>query len=190
MTVRTTGISMNPEISSTRSTSSRAEAMPIAVAFLVLVFGFSGIAQAATIPFSYIINGGSLTTGLPPTLSETFTGSGVVTPFGVATYSDSGTLTVGQFSPGVFGPMVLDVTYVLSFNGGVDTFFGGEVVSFSAPDMNGVQASTATMTILGGTGIFKQATGSGIGSAKSSPLPPTGPAPVTIQAADKSPLPG
>lgn len=78
MTVRTTGISMNPEISSTRSTSSRAEAMPIAVAFLVLVFGFSGIAQAATIPFSYIINGGSLTTGLPPTLSETFTGSGVV----------------------------------------------------------------------------------------------------------------
>ena len=149
-----------------------------------------GIAQAATVPFTYTITGESATTGQPPTLNEAFTGSAVVVPFGTAEYTDSGTLTLGQFPNDGFGAMSLVVDYTLSFNKGLNTFFGKESVSFGPPDQNGVQITTATMTIAGGTGIFSGATGSGTGSATVNPPPPTGPNPVTIAGSGDITAPG
>jgi hypothetical protein len=75
--------------------------------------------------------------------------------------------------------MLLKVDFVYSFNQGADTFFGNTVVNFSAPDMDGVQTTTATGTINGGTGMFEGATGFDTGSAKVSPPPPGESVPIT-----------
>jgi hypothetical protein len=159
-------------------------------ALLILVFALSYVAPAATIHWTSTVTGTSAATGQPPNLHEEFTGSGVVTPFGAATYSDSGTLTLGAFPSGAFGPMLLKVDYVFSFNEGADTFFGKTVVNFGAPDNDGVQITTATTTIDGGTGMFTGATGSGIGNAKASPPPPEGASPITTFGSGEITAPG
>ena len=160
------------------------------IALSTVIFACCGLAQAATVPFTYTITGESATTGQPPTLNEAFTGSGTVVPFGTAEYTDAGTLTLGQFPNDGFGAMSLTVDYTLSFNKGVDTFFGKEFVTFGPPDQHGVQVTTATMTIAGGTGVFAGATGSGTGSATVNPPPPTGPNPVTITGSGDITAPG
>ena len=95
------------------------------LALVALVFGSGWTAHAATVSFTYTVTGQSATTGQPPTLNEAFTGTGTVVPFGSANYTDSGTLTLGQFPADGFGAMSLDVDYTLSFNSGVDTFRKG-----------------------------------------------------------------
>ena len=162
----------------------------ILLALPIVVLGTSGIARADAVAFSYTITGDSATTGQPPTLNEAFTGSGTVVPFGAAKYTDSGTLTLGQFPNDGFGAMSLVVDYTLSFNNGADTFFGKEFVSFGPPDQNGVQLSSATMTIAGGSGIFSGATGSGTGSSTVNPPPPTGPNRVTLVGSGDIAAPG
>jgi hypothetical protein len=171
------------------STPPRSKPLRVRFAVSMLIFGSWGTAQAATVPFIYTISGESATTGQPPTLNETFTGSAAVVPFGTADYTDSGTLTLGQFPNDGFGAMSLVVDYTLSFNKGLDTFFGKEFVTFGRPEQNGVQVTNASMTIEGGTGIFTGATGSGTASATVNPPPPTGPTLSLSAAAETSQLP-
>jgi PEP-CTERM motif-containing protein len=162
----------------------------VLLALPILVLGTSGMARADTVGFTYTLTGQSATTGQPPTLNEEFTGTAAVVPLGTANYTDSGTLTLGQFPNDGFGAMSLVVDYTFSFNKGVDTFFGMDSVTFGPPDKKGVQVTTATMTITGGTGIFSGATGSGSGSATVPPPPATGPNIVTIVGSGDITAPG
>ena len=160
------------------------------IAMSMVILGSWSIGQAGTLPFTYTISGESATTGQPPTLNQAFTGSAAVIPFGTADYTDSGRLTLAQFPNDGFGAMSLIVDYTLSFNKGLDTFFGKEFVIFGPPDQNGVQVTKAAMTIEGGTGIFTGAAGLGTGSATVNPPPPIGPNVVTIAGRGEITAPG
>lgn len=146
----------------------------IAIAFAGLFAMNSGIAQASTIPFSLTVTGGVVTNGQPSpsnlVLMETFTGSGVVAPFGTGTYSDMGTITF-DFFPSGFGVMSATSNFVFSFNAGANTFFGTSVDTFSAPDAFGSQANTGVLTIIGGTGKFSGASGFANAMGLSDPSP-------------------
>jgi PEP-CTERM motif len=148
-----------------------------------------GIAQAGTIPINFKVTGGVTTNAQPspanPIVMDTFTGSGTFAPFGGGAYSDVGTITFGVFPSG-FGVMSITSNFVVSLNGGVDTFFGTSVDTFTAPDAMGDQANTGALTILGGTGIFKGATG--FASAAGLTLPP--PAPISFTGSGQITAPG
>lgn len=135
----------------------RGATIGILVAMLVLVFGSSGITQAATIPFTFGVTFDTFAVGVPspatPTLPTTVLGSGSFAPFGSAIYSEAGTITFVMLPSGTFVPSSVMNNFIASFNGGADTFTGTDSVLF------GPTTFSNTLTIMGGTGIFSGATG-------------------------------
>jgi len=129
----------------------------IAPALLILVFGCFGIAQAATIPFTFGLTFDTFVVGVPSpttlTLPTTVSGSGSFEPFGSAIYTEAGTITFAMLPSGKFAPSSVQNNFTASFNGGADTFTGTDSVLFGATTFSN------TLTILGGTGIFSAATG-------------------------------
>jgi hypothetical protein len=129
----------------------------IAPALLILVVGCFGIAQAATIPFTFGLTFDTFVVGVPSpttlTLPTTVSGSGSFTPFGSAIYTEAGTITLAMLPSGEFVPSSVMNNFTASFNGGADTFTGTDSVLF------GPTTFTNNLTILGGTGIFSAATG-------------------------------
>lgn len=123
---------------------------------LMLVFSSSGIAQAATIPFTFELTYDVFVVGVPSpttlTLPTTVLGSGSYAPFGSAIYSETGTVAFVMLSSGEFVPASVSNNFTASVNGGADTFTGIHSELFGANPSN-------TLTILGGTGIFSGATG-------------------------------
>jgi hypothetical protein len=132
----------------------RGATVSILVALFMLVFGSSGIAQAATVAFTFELIYDVFVVGTPslstPTLATTVQGSGSYAPFGDAIYSEAGTVTYAMLPSGEFVPSEVTNTFTASFNGGADTFTGTHSHLFGVSD---------TLTILGGTGIFSGATG-------------------------------
>jgi hypothetical protein len=126
----------------------------IVPALLILVFGCFGIAQAATIPFTFELTFDTFVVGVPSpttlTLPTTVSGSGSFAPFGNAMYTEAGTVTFAMLPSGEFVPSSVSNDFRASFNGGADTFTG------THSDLFGI---SNTLTILGGTGIFSGATG-------------------------------
>src|SRR4051794_40852339 len=94
----------------------------------LLVFGSSGIARAATIPFTFEVTFDTFITGVPSpttlTLPGTVQGTGSFAPFGSAIYSEAGTITFTMLRSGEFVPSSVSNTFVASFNGGANTFTG------------------------------------------------------------------
>jgi hypothetical protein len=129
-------------------------AATILVALLILVFGSSGIAQAATVPFTFELTYDIFVVGVPSpttlTLPTSTSGSGSIAPFGSAIFSETGTVTFAMLPSGGLVPSTVSLDFTASFNGGADTFTG--------TDFHVVGVSN-TWTILGGTGIFSGATG-------------------------------
>ena len=153
----------------------------IVTALLILVFGLSNVARAATIPFTFTIATDASIGGAPSpsnlSLPVTVTGSASFTPFGSANYSEAGTITYMMLPSGAFVPSSVMDTFTASFNGGTDTFTGTESGVFGALNPMGLPTSSNTYTILSGTGIFSGATGSataaGMATAQPSPGQPT-----------------
>src|SRR4051812_14044123 len=129
----------------------------IAPALLILVVGCFGIAQAATIPFTFGLTFDTFVVGVPSpttlTLPTTVSGSGSFAPFGSAIYTEAGTITFAILPSGEFVPFSVMNNFTASFNGGADTFTGTDSVTFGATTF------TNNWTILGGTGLFSGATG-------------------------------
>src|SRR4051794_24654002 len=129
----------------------------IAPALLILVVGCFGIAQAATIPFTFGLTFDTFVVGVPSpttlTLPTTVSGSGSFAPFGSAIYTEAGTITLAMLPSGDFVPSVVSNNFTASFNGGANTFTGTDTVAFGATTF------TNNLTILGGTGTFSGATG-------------------------------
>jgi hypothetical protein len=150
--------------------------MPIKTRFVstaILAAALALPAVAATVPFTFTVNGGAALLG--PPVSETPVGvmlfaSGVFEPFGPAEYSESGTITFTFWPSGDFAPASVSNTFTASFNGGADTFTGTHNFVFGPPGPAG-QITNSAMTILGGTGIFSGATGSATSSGTNSPPP-------------------
>src|SRR3954467_7235334 len=90
-------------------------------ALLILVFGCFGIAQAATIPFTFELTFDTFIVGVPSpttlTLPTTVSGSGSFTPFGGAIYSETGTITFAMLPSGEFVPSSVMNNFTASFNG-------------------------------------------------------------------------
>jgi hypothetical protein len=132
----------------------RGATIGILVALLMLVFGSSGIAQAATVPFTFELTYDVFVFGVPSpttlTLPTSTNGSGSIAPFGSAIFSETGTVTFAMLPSGGLVPSTVSLDFTASFNGGADTFTG--------TDFHVVGVSN-TWTILGGTGIFSGATG-------------------------------
>lgn len=131
-------------------------------------------ASAATVPFTFTVNGGAALLGPPapdtPVGVMLFASAATFAPFGPADYAESGTITFTLWPSGDFAPASVSNTFVASFNGGADTFTGTHGYVFGAPGVDGQTISSA-MTILGGTGIFSGATGSATASGTNSPPP-------------------
>jgi PEP-CTERM motif len=130
----------------------------VVLASLLLVFGSSPVARAATIPFTFEITFDTFVEGGPPTASTltlptTVLGSGTFAPFGSAVYSEAGTITFAMLPSGDFVPSLVSNDFTASFNGGANTFTGTDTVQFGATTF------TNNLTIMGGTGIFSGATG-------------------------------
>src|SRR4051794_6686082 len=125
-----------------------------ALAFLLLAFGSSSVAQAATIAFTFELTYDVFVFGVPSpstlTLPTTVSGSGSFAPFGPAIYSEAGTVTFESSPSGELVTSTVTNNLIASFNGGTDTFTGTHSHVFGVSD---------TWTILGGTGIFSGATG-------------------------------
>jgi hypothetical protein len=124
------------------------------------LYFFAGIsASAGTIPFTFETTYDALLGDIPSPANLTVpgmnVGSGFFSPFGSAIYTAAGTVTFGLLPSGelVLGTVALNFT--ASFNGGADTFTGTDV---HLHDASGDLISE-TMTILGGTGVFRGATG-------------------------------
>jgi PEP-CTERM motif-containing protein len=129
----------------------------IALAALLVTLGLSGIARAATIPFTFEVTFDTFITGVPSpttlTLPTTVSGSGSFAPFGSAIYTEAGTITLAMLPSGDFVPSVVSNSFTASFNGGANTFTGTDTVAFGATTF------TNNLTILGGTGTFSGASG-------------------------------
>jgi hypothetical protein len=134
----------------------------LVLASLLLVFGSSSVARAATIPFTFETTFDTFIVGVPSpttlTLPGTLSGSGSFAPFGSAIYTEAGTITFGMLPSGDFVPFSVMNNFTASFNGGADTFTGTDSVTFGATTF------TNNLTILGGTGIFSGATGFATGT--------------------------
>jgi hypothetical protein len=147
----------------------------MALVALALTCISSGIAQAATIPFTFQITTDTFAVGVPSpttlTLPTTINGSGLFAPFGSAIYTEAGTITFAILPSGELVPFSVMNNFTASFNGGADTFTGRDSVMFGATTF------TNAWTILGGTGIFSGATGfataTGMGIAPSGNPDPT-----------------
>ena len=128
---------------------------------------------AATVPFTFSVNGGAALLG--PPVPDTPVGvmlfaSGVYAPFGPAEHSESGTITFTVWPSGDLAPASVSNTFTASFNGGADTFTGTHNFTFGRPAAMG-QTITSAMTILGGTGMFSGATGTATATGTNSPPP-------------------
>jgi hypothetical protein len=151
---------------------------------LAAYLAMASASSAATVDFSFEVTGGATLPGLmgpPPVgtpIDVVLTATGTFMPFGTAVYSETGFLTFAVFPGGGFGPSSVTNSFVASFNSGTDTFFGSSVFMFSDPDPTGLQTTSNTMTILGGTGIFSGASGSATGVGTNSPPPPGEASPV------------
>ena len=123
-------------------------------ASLLLAFGSSSVARAATIPITFELTYDVFVVGVPSpstlTLPTTVSGSGSFAPFGPAIYSEAGTVTFESSPSGELVTSTVTNNLIASFNGGTDTFAGTHSHVFGVSD---------TWTILGGTGIFSGATG-------------------------------
>jgi hypothetical protein len=142
----------------------------------LLVAALTLPAAAATVPFTFTVDGGAALLG--PPVPDTPVGvmlfaSGIFTPFGPAEYSESGTITFVIWHSGDFAPASVSNTFTASFNFGADTFTGTHNFAFGPPGAAG-QTITSAMTILGGTGMFSGATGSATSSGTNSPPPGPG----------------
>ena len=133
----------------------------------VLAVGSCVSAHAATIPFTFNVSYDAVLGGVPGpanlTVPDTNTGSGFYTPFGSATYLETGVVTFAALPSGDLVPSTLSLNFTASFNGGADTFTGTDFHVFGVSE---------TMMILGGTGIFSGATGFAIPTTVG--LPPSG----------------
>jgi hypothetical protein len=131
-------------------------------------------ALAATVPFTFAVNGGAALLGPPapdtPVGVMLFASAATFAPFGPAEYSESGTITFTVWPSGDFAPASVSNIFVASFNGGADTFTGTHGFVFGAPGPDG-QTITSAMIILGGTGIFSGASGSATASGTNRPPP-------------------
>src|SRR4051795_3690753 len=118
----------------------------IVLASLLLAFGSSSVARAATIPFTFEVTYDALLGGLPSPTTLTVpamnSGSGSFAPFGSAIYSETGTVTFAMLPSGDFVPSTVSLNFTASFNGGNDTFTGTDFHVFAVSE---------TMTIVGGT---------------------------------------
>src|SRR3954468_8518067 len=106
-----------------------------ALASLLLAFGSSSVAGAATIPFTFEITFDTFVEGGPPTgstltLPTTVLGSGSFAPFGSSVYSEAGTITFAMLPSGDFVPSLVSNDFTASFNGGANTFTGTDTVEF------------------------------------------------------------
>src|SRR5436305_5057486 len=135
----------------------------IVLAPLIIVLGLSGVAQAATIPFTFSVSATASVFGTPSpstlTLPGTVIGSGSFVPFGTAAYSERGTITYTMLPSGNFVPVSVMNDFTASFNRGIDTFGGTDSVIGGPPDATGLPTLLHTLTVLSGTGIFDGATG-------------------------------
>src|SRR3954465_7486335 len=93
----------------------------IGPALLILVVGCFGIAQAATIPFTFELTYDVFVVGVPspitPTLPTSVLGTGSYAPFGNAIYSEAGTITFATLPSGEFVPSSVSTNFKASFNG-------------------------------------------------------------------------
>ena len=164
------------------------------IAVVATLAAFAGTTRAATIPFTFTVTGGATLTGPPipnvPVGVMLFASSASFTPFGSASYSEEGLITFTVFPSGAFAPISVENTFTASFNGGADTFFGTDSFLFSPPDSTGIQTTTSTMTILGGTGIFQGASGFATGEGTNSPPPPGELSPVFFSGTGQITAPG
>jgi PEP-CTERM motif len=121
---------------------------------LILIAGSAIGAQAATIPFTFAVTYDTFLDGIPSPATLTIpghsNGSGSFAPFGRAIYSETGTVTFAMLPTGGLVLSTVSLNFTASFNGGADTFTGTDF------HVTGV---SETLTILGGTGIFRGATG-------------------------------
>src|SRR3954453_8181657 len=148
----------------------------MAVAALFMASICSGMAEAATVSFTYEITADATAFGTPsiatPFLPTTVIGSGSFVPFGSAMYSEAGTITYRMLPSGAFVPASVMNTFIASFNAGANTFRGTQAVLFGAPNQMGLPTFSSTLTILSGTGIFNGATG--LATATGVANPPSG----------------
>jgi PEP-CTERM motif-containing protein len=167
----------------------------VVLALLILVCGSRSMAQAATIPFTFSISADASVVGSPslatPTLPTTVSGSGSFVPFGSAIYSEAGTVTYMMLPSGTFVPSSVMNTFVASFNGATNTFAGTDSVSFGAPNAMGLPTFSNTLTILSGTGIFSDASGSATATGTANPPAVVGqPTPVSFSGSGQITAPG
>ncbi len=136
-----------------------------AAAVLALASCLSG--QASTVSFTFEVTYDAVLGGAPGpanlTVPDTNSGSGFYTPFGNATYLETGVVTFAALPSGDLAPSTLSLNFTAAFNGGGDTFSGTDFHVFGVSE---------TMTILSGTGIFSGATGFAIPTTLG--LPPSG----------------
>src|SRR3954451_2148700 len=92
----------------TLSPLARKNGANMALVALVLTCISSGIAQAATIPFTFEVTGDTFAVGVPSpttlTLPRTVSGSGSFAPFGSAIYTEAGTITFAILPSGELVP--------------------------------------------------------------------------------------
>jgi len=123
-------------------------------ALLIVEFGAPGTVHAATVPFTFEVTYDAFLNGVPSPTNLTVpamnSGSGFYTPFGIAVYTENGTVTFAALPSGDLGPSTISLDFTASFNGGADTFSGTDFHVFGVSE---------TTTILSGTGIFSGATG-------------------------------
>ena len=146
----------------------RGATISILVALLTVVFGSFGIAQAATVPFTFELTydvfcvwGAQSDYSDPP--HDRLVAPGLSHLLAVRFTRKQEQSRSAMLPSGDFVPSTVSNNFIASFNGGADTFTGTDFHVFGVSD---------TWTILGGTGIFSGATG--FATANSMGIQPSG----------------
>ncbi len=143
-----------------------------ALAVALLCIGSATVARADSVAFSWTISG-PITN--PPSGGFVATGTGVVTPFGSATFN-----AVGMTGTPVSGVTPVSGQFTFDLSGG-NTFFGtftGQ--NFARDPVTLVALFNRSLTITGGTGLFAGASGAGFAAAGTNLLTPGAVPPVSF----------
>ena len=134
--------------------------MNLSVSLIVLTSAATLAGHAATIPFTFHVDGSLNLLSPPPVIGFHVTGTGTTSAGPIVAYTDNGTINLTvPFPDGTF-PLAGNLTMTLL---GGDQITASLLEHFVPPDALGNVSGSEVFTVTGGTGRFASATGTLVG---------------------------